>query len=260
MSVLLLDNTRKITRLLHNNNSSKVVFTDICSVLTDCLDSNILVLSNKGKVLGSSLCGTVSEIRELICANVGGHIDPLLNARLLNILSTQDNVNLNTLGFENVDASQTTAIISPILIAGERLGTIFLYRSYRRYDIDDIILAEYGTTVVGLEILRSENEAIVEEKRKKQIVKSAFSTLSSSELSAAIHIFDELDGDEGILVASKIADEAGITRSVIVNALRKFESAGVIESRSGGMKGTYIKIMNNYLLDAIYELKSHSEA
>ena len=43
--------------------------------------------------------------------------------------------------------------------------------------------------------------------------------------------FEELDGEEGLLVASKIADQLGITRSVIVNALRKFESAGVIESR-----------------------------
>lgn len=47
------------------------------------------------------------------------------------------------------------------------------------------------------------------------------STLSFSEFEAIIHIFDELDGDEGILVASKIADRVGITRSVIVNALRK---------------------------------------
>ena len=62
------------------------------------------------------------------------------------------------------------------------------------------------------------------------------------------NIFEELDGVEGILVASKIADKAGITRSVVVNALRKFESAGVIESRSSGMKGTYIKVLN----DAIY--------
>ena len=256
MSVLLLDNTRKITNLLHYNTSSKVVFSDICRVLTDCLDSNILVLSNKGKVLGSSTCGTVQEIKELICKNVGGHIDERLNKRFLNVLSTQDNVNLMTFGFENVDTSKTTAIISPIEIAGDRLGTIFIYRSYRSFDIDDIILAEYGTTVVGLEILRSENEAIVEEKRKKQVVKSAFSTLSTSELSAVVHIFNELEGDEGLLVASKIADEANITRSVIVNALRKFESAGVIESRSGGMKGTYIKIVNSYLLDEIDELKA----
>ena len=50
---------------------------------------------------------------------------------------------------------------------------------------------------------------------------------------------------EGLLVASKVADRSGITRSVIVNALRKLESAGVIESRSLGMKGTYIKIVNS---------------
>ena len=48
-------------------------------------------------------------------------------------------------------------------------------------------------------------------------------------------------------MASKIADRVGITRSVIVNALRKLESAGVIESRSSGMKGTYIKVKNDLI-------------
>ena len=87
-------------------------------------------------------------------------------------------------------------------------------------------------------------------------MKSAFNTLSFSELEAIIHIFDELDGDEGILVASKIADRVGITRSVIVNALRKFESAGVIESRSSGMKGTYIKVLNEVIFDELEEIKA----
>ena len=64
------------------------------------------------------------------------------------------------------------------------------------------------------------------------------------------------DGDEGILVASKIADRVGITRSVIVNALRKFESAGVIESRSSGMKGTYIKVLNEVIFDELEEIKA----
>ena len=45
MSVQLLDKTRKINKLLHNNNSSKVVFNDICAVLTEILDSNVLVVS-----------------------------------------------------------------------------------------------------------------------------------------------------------------------------------------------------------------------
>ena len=130
-----------------------------------------------------------------------------------------------------------------------------MYRCEPQYDIDDIIVSEYGTTVVGLEMMRSVNEENVEENRKVQVVKSAFGTLSFSELEAIIHIFHELDGDEGILVASKIADRVGITRSVIVNALRKFESAGVIESRSSGMKGTYIKVLNDYIFNELEEIK-----
>ena len=83
MSVQLLDKTRKINKLLHNNNSSKVVFNDICDVLTEILQSNILVISKKGKVLGSSVSRGIPEIGELILEEVGGFIDPLLNERLL---------------------------------------------------------------------------------------------------------------------------------------------------------------------------------
>ena len=227
MSVQLLDKTRKINKLLHNNNSSKVVFNDICQVLTEILDSNILVISRKGKVLGVSLCPGVEEIKELIDDEVGGYIDSMLNERLLGVLSTKENVNL--------------------------------YKSDSQYEIDDIILSEYGTTVVGLEMMRSVHEENAEENRKIQIVKSAINTLSFSELEAIIHIFDELDGMEGILVASKIADRVGITRSVIVNALRKFESAGVIESRSSGMKGTYIKVLNDVVFDELAEIKKQKK-
>ena len=46
-----------------------------------------------------------------------------------------------------------------------------------------------------------------------------------------------------------------ISRSVIVNALRKFESAGVIESRSSGMKGTYIKVVNDYVFKELDKIK-----
>ncbi|MBO5227982.1 MAG: GTP-sensing pleiotropic transcriptional regulator CodY [Lachnospiraceae bacterium] len=255
MSVTLLDKTRKINKLLHNNNSHKVVFNDICEVLSEILCSNILVISKKGKVLGISNWSSVDEITELIVDAVGGYVDKMLNERLLSVLSTKENVNLATLGFAEENVKKYQAIITPIDIAGERLGTLFIYKSDVPYEIDDIILSEYGTTVVGLEMMRSVNEESAEENRKVQIVRSAISTLSFSELEAIAHIFEELEGDEGILVASKIADRVGITRSVIVNALRKFESAGVIESRSSGMKGTYIKVLNDVVFDELRKLK-----
>lgn len=255
MSVQLLDKTRKINRLLHNNNSSKVVFNDICAVMSEILKSDVLVISRKGKVLGVSRIGEIKTLHELLKNEVGSHIDEILNERLLSILSTKENVNLETLGFSSDTVKGYQAIITPINIAGERLGTLFIYKQDALYEIDDIILSEYGTAVVGLEMLRSVNEETAEEARKEQIVQSAINTLSFSELEAIIHIFDELDGSEGILVASKIADRVGITRSVIVNALRKFESAGVIESKSSGMKGTYIKVMNDYVFTELVRIK-----
>ena len=255
MSVQLLDKTRKINQLLHNNNSQKVVFNDICDVLSEILEANSLVISKKGKVLGVGTHNGTSEITELIADKVGGFIDEMLNERLLSILSTKENVNLATLGFDEENVNRYQAIISPIDIAGSRLGTVFIYKEEKGFDIDDIILSEYGTTVVGLEMMRSVNEENAEENRKISIVKSAISTLSFSELEAIIHIFEELNGNEGVLVASKIADRVGITRSVIVNALRKFESAGVIESRSSGMKGTYIKVINDVVFAELEEVK-----
>ncbi len=257
--VQLLDKTRKIGKLLHNNNSGKVVFNDICDVLKDILASNVLVISKKGKVLGIGELSGLESLTELIVGHVGGFIDSMLNERLLGVLSTKENVNLETLGFENVDIKRFQGLITPIEISGERLGTLFIYKQDEQYDIDDIILCEYGTTVVGLEMLRAVSEENAEENRKIAVVKSAISTLSFSEMEAITHIFDELGGMEGILVASKIADKVGITRSVIVNALRKFESAGVIESRSSGMKGTYIKILNDVVFEEVEKLKERKE-
>ena len=93
--------------------------------------------------------------------------------------STKENVNLETLGFSSEKVQGYQAIIVPIDIAGERLGTLFIYKQNELYSIDDIILSEYGTAVVGLEMLRSVNEESAEETRKEHIVQSAISTLHS---------------------------------------------------------------------------------
>lgn len=254
MSVQLLDKTRKINKLLHNNHSQRVDFNDICDVLSSILESNVLVISQKGKVLGAGCWNNIERIDELITADVGGFVDKMFNERLLGVLSTKENVNLLTLGFISGNERKYKALIAPVDIAGERLGTLFMYKCINDYDIDDIILCEYGATVVGLEMMSSVCNENAEDERKKKIVKSAISTLSASELQAIKAVFDALDGTEGILVASRIADNTGITRSVIVNALKKFDSAGVISTKSSGMKGTKIKVLNEAVFDAIKRL------
>ena len=255
MSVQLLDKTRKINKLLHNNHSHRVEFNDICEVLSGILESNILVISLKGKILGAASYSGIDKIGELITADTGGFVDNMLNERLLGVLSTKENVNLLTLGVSGGSERKFKALIAPVDIAGERLGTLFIYKCVADYDIDDIILCEYGATVVGLEMMSSVNNENAEDERKKKIVKSAIMTLSASELQAVKAVFAHMDGMDGILVASRIADDTGITRSVIVNALKKFDSAGVISTKSSGMKGTKIKVLNEVVYDELKKLE-----
>ena len=252
MSVQLLDKTRKINKLLHNNHSHRVEFNDICEVLSGILESNILVISQKGKILGAASYSGIDKIGELITADTGGFVDNMLNERLLGVLSTKENVNLLTLGFSGGSERKFKALIAPVDIAGERLGTLFIYKCVADYDIDDIILCEYGATVVGLEMMSSVNNENAEDERKKKIVKSAIKTLSASELQAVKAVFAHMDGMDGILVASRIADDTGITRSVI---LKKFDSAGVISTKSSGMKGTKIKVLNEVVYDELKKLE-----
>ncbi len=251
----LLQKTRKLNKTLQSYGNEPISFNDISKILSEILDANVYIASKKGKVLGYQLssgfqCDIVEN--EVVKNN---RFPKKYNDDLLMVTETNENVT----DFQECVFDEFTecvhpgkiATIVPINCAGERLGTLVLARFNREFAIEDLILAEYSATVVGMEILRAKSEEIEEDARKKSVVQMAISTLSYSELEAMEHIFKELDGSEGLLVASKIADRVGITRSVIVNALRKFESAGVIESRSLGMKGTYIKILNDKLVDEL---------
>ncbi len=255
----LLNKSRKINRLLQRTGGKRVDFSEMADVLSDAIQCNSYITSRKGKILGYSLLDDFEcdIMEEKVIAE--GYFPEDYNDGLLNVTQTRDNVEQKEGECVFTDAedclySDKLTTIVPVVGGGDRLGTLVLARYGEKFDDQDIVLAEYGASVVGMEILRSESDKIEKEARKKAAVQIAIDTLSYSELEAIEHIFEELDGEEGRLVASKIADRVGITRSVIVNALRKFESAGVIESRSLGMKGTYIKILNEYLLDELKEV------
>lgn len=251
----LLNKTRMLNKILQKSGAEPVVFDDICKLLSDVLESNVYVISRKGKVLGYNLFGDFEceVIKDTVIKIMKFPKD--YNSKLLTIHETHPNLvdEGKCILQDNYQCNYKNKISTIVPIVGnrERLGTILLSRFDREFNDDDIVLAEYSATIVGLEILRSRADEIEEAARKKAVVQLALATLSFSELEAVEHIFNELDGKEGLLVASKIADKVGITRSVIVNALRKFESAGVIESRSLGMKGTHIRILNDRLMDEL---------
>ncbi|MGL5379824.1 GTP-sensing pleiotropic transcriptional regulator CodY [Clostridium sp.] len=255
----LLNKTRMLNKILQKSGTDPVAFEDVCSLLSDVLSCNVYVASRRGKILGHTFS------KNFECDVMRKHVigekrfPTEYNERLLNVQDTIANLNNQGLcvfdGEGDCMMEDKITTIVPIIGNRERLGTLILARFGQEFTDEDLVIAEYSATIVGMEVLRAKQDEIEEEARKKAVVQLAIGTLSYSELEAVEHIFDELDGSEGLLVASKIADKVGITRSVIVNALRKFESAGVIESRSLGMKGTHIKILNEKLLDELKKIK-----
>ncbi len=248
----LLEKTRKINKLLQR--VENVEYSGIAKVLSRVLDANIYIANKKGDIYGYALNGEEdisADAQEIL--RKGKFPAPFV--RWINDI---DETQADSEKYADSDGKSPVNgknfIIVPIYGVGRRIGTLIIGR-YDDTTDDDLLLAEYGATVVGMEILRDRSEKIEEEARNKATVQIALATLSYSEAEAAVNILGELNGTEGLLVASKIADRVGITRSVIVNALRKFESAGVIESKSLGMKGTYIKVKNDYLLDEVQKLR-----
>lgn len=252
----LLSKTRRLNKLLQKAAGTSVNFMEMGEVLRDVIGANVFVISRKGKILGCGLASVPQRADWSRYVLEDRRFPPEVNQWFSSVDETSSNTEENNPYQQFVMKvselmDDTYATIVPILGAGDRIGTLLISRKDRPFGDDDLVLAEYGSTIVGMEILRERAEEIELEARNKAVVQVAIGSLSFSELEAVEHIFEELDGKEGLLVASKVADRVGITRSVIVNALRKLESAGVIETRSLGMKGTYIKILNDRLVDAV---------
>jgi transcriptional pleiotropic repressor len=246
--------------LLQRLGAEPVDLDDMASVLSQVTSASVLLVGRSGQIIGYAVqgdfpCELAAGYALAQRAVPQGYQDQLLQLREPR---ANEHVEAGRCLFapeKPCPLGERVVSAIPVVGAGQRLGTLVLVRIRETFTEEDMVLAEWGAALVGLEILRVKTQEIEEEARQKAAVQVAIATLSYSELEAVQHIFEELEGSEGLLVASRIADRIGITRSVIVNALRKFESAGVIESRSLGMKGTYIKVLNHYLLDELRRMR-----
>ncbi|THF81271.1 GTP-sensing pleiotropic transcriptional regulator CodY [Cohnella fermenti] len=252
----LLSKIRTLNGLLQEAAGKPLNFRVMAEALRGTLGGGVFVVSRRGKILGAAQAASFAEawLRQNSADEL--RFPGETNELFLRITSTASNEAPEKAlsPVESAFSGQKVTIV-PIIGGGDRIGTIVLSREEEVGD-DELILAEYGSTIIGMEILRERAEEREVEARSKAVVTIAVNSLSFSELEAVDHIFEELEGKEGLLIASKIADRAGITRSVIVNALRKLESAGVIDTRSLGMKGTYIRILNDKLLQELESRKA----
>jgi transcriptional pleiotropic repressor len=241
--------------MIQKSGLEPICFDKLSDILSEILYSNIYITNRNGELLGHRVIDKKCQENWGINLKEKLNFSTRCNNQLLKINETKVNVNVGS-EFQIADSNppkkygKFTTIV-PISHGSDRLGTLIIERLGQKYKESDIVIAEFSATIAGMEIVYTKANEIEKEAREKAVVQMAVRTLSFSELEAINHILDELGGNEGLLVASKVADRVGITRSVIVNALRKLESAGVIESRSLGMKGTHIRILNDKLFEEL---------
>lgn len=251
----LLRKARKLNKIQQRSGYEQIKFAEVCHILAEELDCNVYVLSRKGRILAHDEAIPYMPVDQYKTFLQDARVPLDYSERLLEASDTMENLEFSSefvINMEKgIDLRDKATTIIPIIGNRERLGTLIVTMFEKTASDEDLVLLEYAATIMGIEIHREKKAELEEDTRERQVVELALNTLSYSEAEAIRHIFDELDGSEGRVVASKIADNAGITRSVIVNALRKFESAGVIKSRSLGMKGTHITVLNDKLLEEL---------
>ena len=146
----------------------------------------------------------------------------------------------------------------PIMAGDSVLGNILLYRFGDAFSDDENLALGIAISVCTILLRQIDSQLALDKQRRREGVRNLINTLSFSELEAAVHICREITDTagkmEGLLVAGHIADRLGFTRSVVTAALKKLEGASLIETRSLGMKGTFIRVKEVLLVEELRKL------
>ncbi|HBF37958.1 MAG TPA: GTP-sensing pleiotropic transcriptional regulator CodY [Firmicutes bacterium] len=218
---------------------------DLVAAISSEIACNSYLVSAEGKILSYSLAGSNSD------KNADLALKLEFKQRVGFVFQTVANLPLeaNFLENDNSFAPNTHMAIVPIHHLTSTAGHLLLTKKAQQFSEEELILAEASSLIAGIYLYEKANENNSDSQHNN--IEMVLESLSFSEIKAIHSVFTELNGLEGFLVASKIADRIGISRSVIVNAMRKLESAGIVNSRSLGIKGTYIKIKNSSFLEAL---------
>ena len=231
-----------ISRLYNDLSSARGytnTLTTICSLISEHAEASVLIFEENNNKKHPAITHSQYEPLDQLLNNekFTQHLSSVANVTIQPSINTP----LNDLP-SAPDNKKVLAIIVPIISGMESLGTLVLLR-LREFSPEELVMGKAAGALLAASMLALKTERNALAIKDISAVRAALGTLSYSETEAAIEVLRRLPGNEGCIVASKVAQESKASRSAIVNALRKLESAGLVESHSMGVKGTYIKIL-----------------
>ena len=141
------------------------VVDELCNIMNELLDSNVYVLNRKGKVLAATY-EAGEEAPLMLDERIGRVVLPkMYNEKFLALEETEANLRLDSIKAlfgEEYSLAEKFHTIVPMIIGGNRVATMLVARPDRAYDDEDIAICEYGATVIGMEMMRAENDETAE--------------------------------------------------------------------------------------------------
>ena len=92
---MLLENTRKLNKILQSSGPDGVVFSDLTNVVSELLDCNVFVVSRKGRILSMTLSNKNSTLPFIEINTNEFRFDDQFNDRLQSHSETKVNISTN---------------------------------------------------------------------------------------------------------------------------------------------------------------------
>lgn len=256
----LLEKLRSLNSVLKESRLNDDFLKVICVQLSHVLKSNVYLFDDRGTIVSYSTnekyyCQFNNDalkaysVPENYLSLAKKTKNPIINIYTESPLCTYPGVD------KCIYKNRYTSII-PIYYNYKKIAAILLIKYDNSFSQEDQIICEHAFAIISLEMIKNEIIEIKKDALNIASAQIAANALTYTEAKVAKEIFNKIENREAIINANEVSNELFVTRSIISNALNKIESAGVIVTKSLGVKGTYIKILNTHILEELDKINN----
>ena len=259
----IVSTIQELNNVFRQSVTTLIPLDELCKKLSNIITANIYLFYSSGEIFSYAVADSLS------CKYSESSLESRqLPDYYLSVFDENDHSRFNV--FEDIPLCTCEGVeqcifrnryysVIPIFSNFKKTAGMLLIRYGESFNEDDQVLCEYTSAIISLELLRQEQDYIQQQSMEMARAKLAVSLLSSNELRAANELLQTLEGQKGTVFLKNIAHQVYVTHSTVSSALKKIESAGLIYTRSQGVKGKYVEILNPYLKKEILSTAKHNQ-
>lgn len=250
----------KIQRLntVFSKSSTTLISIDaLCEELCGIIGCNIYLFNPKGDIFSSAVAD------KFYCDYTRHSLEDHELPHYYMDLFNKNNTSINDMyeaypkctyqGVERCFYKNRYYSMYPIFSAFKKVAGILFIKYEEHFSESDNILCEYTCAIISIEMLRQEQEKIHQLSMEAAKAKLGVDSLTFSEKKAARAILEDIKGDSGEVFLNSIASKTYTTPSTVSSALKKLELATLISTKTRGVKGKRIIILNQNLRNEFEE-------